>query len=192
VDKNNPHSLLNSVSENGQTTLPSELIYRGVNTSPNYPFRVSGISADAIEQYRHLSAEELRKHRVIRRVADEKPGFPCRVSLADAEVGESVLLLNFEHLPGLSPYRSVGPIFVRESATETYSKTNEIPEVLRVPGRLLSLRAYDDEDLLVAAEVIESGDIDESVQRLLADSSVTYIHIHNARPGCYSCRIDRA
>jgi len=102
-------------------------LYNGVNTSPAYPFRVSGISADVIAQYRHLSNEELQKHRVIRRVADEKPGFPCRVSLVDAEVGESVLLLNFEHLPGLSPYRSVGPIFVRESASETYSKANEIP-----------------------------------------------------------------
>jgi hypothetical protein len=157
-----------------------------------YPFRVSGISADIVDQYRHLSDEELKKHRVLRRVADEKPGFPCRVSLEDAEIGESVLLLNFEHLPGLSPYRSVGPIFVRESATETYSKTNEIPQVLRVPGRLLSMRAYDDQDLLVAAYVIESAEIDQTIQRLFGDSGAAYIHVHNAGPGCYSCRIDRA
>jgi Protein of unknown function (DUF1203) len=163
-----------------------------MNTSPASPFRVSGIPADIVQQYRHLSDEELQKHRVLRRVADEKPGFPCRVSLVDAEVGESVFLLNFEHLPGLSPYRSVGPIFVRESATETYSKTNEIPEVLRVPGRLLSVRAYDDKDLIVAAEVLDSAEINQSIQRLFADSSVAYIHVHNARPGCYSCRIDRA
>jgi Protein of unknown function (DUF1203) len=162
-----------------------------MNTSPTYPFRVSGIPADAIDQYRNLPDEELRKHRVVRRVADSKPGFPCRVSLVDAEIGESVFLLNFEHLPGLSPYRSVGPVFVRESAEETYSKTNEIPEVLRVPGRLLSMRTYDANDLLVNAEVIESGEVDQSIQRLLADPSVRYIHVHNARPGCYSCRIDR-
>ena len=162
-----------------------------MHITPPYPFLVSGISADIVKQYRHLSEEELQKHRVLRRVADEKPGFPCRVTLVDAEIGESVFLLNFEHLPGLSPYRSVGPIFVRESATETYSKANEIPEVLRIPGRLLSARAYDDEDLIVAAEVIESTEIDRSIQRLLGDSSVAYIHVHNARPGCYSCRIDR-
>src|SRR5260370_6602768 len=114
--------------------------YNDINTSPAYTFRVSGISADVIDQYRHLSDEELQKHRVIRRVADEKPGFPCRVSLVDAEIGESVLLLNFEHLPGLSPYRSVGPIFVRESASETYSRANEIPEVLLFPERLPSVR----------------------------------------------------
>jgi uncharacterized protein DUF1203 len=167
-------------------------VHNYMHISPAYPFRVSGISADIVEQYRHLSDEELQKHRAFRRVADEKPGFPCRVSLVDAEVGESVFLLNFEHLPGLSPYRSVGPIFVRESATETYSKTNEIPEVLQVPGRLLSTRAYDDQDLLVAAEAIGSAEIDQSIQRLFANSGVAYIHVHNACPGCYSCRIDRA
>ena len=163
-----------------------------MNISPAFPFRISGIPADISDQYRHLSDEELSKYRVLRRIADEKPGFPCRVSLVDAEIGESVFLLNFEHLPGLSPYRSAGPIFVRESATETYSKTNEIPEVLRVPDRLLSVRAYDEKDLLVAAEVIESAEIDQSIQRLFADSSIAYIHVNNAGPGCYSCRIERA
>jgi Protein of unknown function (DUF1203) len=162
-----------------------------MNTSVTYPFRVSGISADVIHQYRHLSDEELQKHRVVRRIAGEKPGFPCRVTLQDAEVGESVFLLNYEHLPGLSPYRSVGPIFVREVATETYSRANEIPEVLRVPERLLSLRAYDGIDMLAGAEVIKSAEIEPSIQRLFADASVAYIHVHNARPGCYSCRIDR-
>jgi hypothetical protein len=172
-------------------SLPVSL-YNGVNTSPAYPFRVSGISADVIDQYRHLSDEELQRHRVIRLVADEKPGFPCRVSLVDAEVGESVLLLNFEHLAGLSPYRSVGPIFVRESASETCSKANEIPEVLLFPGRLLSVRAYDDKDMLVGADVINGVDIEESIQRFFGDARVTYLHVHNARPGCYACRVDRA
>jgi hypothetical protein len=103
-----------------------------------------------------------------------------------------VLLLNFEHLPGLSPYRSVGPIFVRESASETYSKANEIPEVLLFSGRLLSVRAYDDNDMLVGADVINGVDIEQSIQRFFGDARVAYIHVHNARPGCYACRVDRA
>jgi Protein of unknown function (DUF1203) len=163
----------------------------GMNTNPAYPFRVSGISADVIDQYRHLSDQELLKHRVVRQIADNKPGFPCRVSLADAEIGESVLLLNFEHLPGLSPYRSVGPIFVRESATETYSKTNEIPGVLRLPSRLLSVRAYDDKDILAGADVMNAMDVEQSIQRFFGDARVAYIHVHNAGPGCYACRVDR-
>ena len=116
-----------------------------------YLFRVSGIPADVIDEMRYLSDNELKKQRAVRRIVDTRPGFPCRATLEDAEIGESVLLLNFEHLPGPSPYRSVGPIFVRESASETYSKISEIPEVLRVSDRLLSVRAYDETDLLVDA-----------------------------------------
>jgi hypothetical protein len=163
-----------------------------MNTNRTYPFRVSGISPDVVDQYRNLSDEELRNRRVVRRIVDEKPGFQCRVSLVDAEIGESVFLLNFEHLPGLSPYRSVGPIFVREAAKETYSTTNELPEVLRVPGRFFSLRAYDERDMLVGAEAVEALEIEQSVERLFANPHTAYLHVHNARPGCYACRIDRA
>jgi hypothetical protein len=102
-----------------------------------------------------------------------------------------VFLLNFEHLPGQSPYRSMGPIVVRESATESYSRTNEISAVLRVQDRLFSMRAYDNKDMLVVAEVIKSAEMDQSIQRLLTDTRVAYIHVHNARPGCYACRVDR-
>jgi len=54
------------------------------------------------------------------------------------------------------------------------------------------MRAYGNEDMLVSAEVIESPEIEESIQRLFTDARVAYIHVHNARPGCYACRIDRA
>jgi Protein of unknown function (DUF1203) len=158
---------------------------------PSFPFQVSGIPAYVIEEFRQLPDDELKKRRAIRIVADTKPGFPCRVSLRDAEIGETVFLFNFEHLAGDSPYRSVGPIFVRESATETYSRKNELPDVLRVPGRLFSVRAYDENDMLVAAEVVDSADVDEVIQRLFSDEKALYLHVHNARPGCYSCRIDR-
>ena len=162
-----------------------------MNTEPSYSFQVSGIPAYVVDELRELRDDELTKYKAVRVVADAKPGFPCRVSLQDAEVGEGVLLFNFEHLAGDSPYRSVGPIFVRESATETYSRTNELPEVLRVPGRLFSVRAYDDEDMLVTAEVVASGEVEQLIQRKFSENKIVYLHVHNARPGCYSCRIDR-
>jgi hypothetical protein len=191
------------MSENGQTIRPSEPIKREMNAIPaasskcedrklRFPFRASGISADVISEFRRLSDDELKKHSVVRRIADEKPGFPCRVSLVDAEIGESLLLLNFAHFPASSPYRSMGPIFVRESANETYSRTNEIPEVLRARGRLLSVRAYDTKDMLVGADVIETAEIDQLIQRFFTDIRVAFLHVHYARPGCFACRIDRA
>ena len=53
------------------------------------------------------------------------------------------------------------------------------------------MRAYDNKDMLVVAEVIKSAEIDQSIQRLPTDTRVAYIHAHNAGPGCYACRVDR-
>jgi hypothetical protein len=152
-------------------------------------FRISGVPASVIDQLRQMPDEELKQRGAVRYLADTKPGFPCRVTLQDADIGEAVLLLNFEHLPGLTPYRSIGPVFVRESATETYALENELPEVVR--ERLLSVRAYDPNDMLVDAEVVEGTELKPLIQRMFAHSRVAYLHIHNAGPGCYSCRVDR-
>ena len=42
---------------------------------------------------------------------DAAIGYPCRISLEDAPVGESVLLLPFTHQDSRSAYRASGPIF---------------------------------------------------------------------------------
>jgi Protein of unknown function (DUF1203) len=154
-------------------------------------FRVSGIPAEVLNEFRQLSDDELQERNVVRYIADKKPGYPCRISLVDAEIGESLLLLNFGHLKSSSPYRSVGPIFVRESARETYVRVNEVPEVLRAPGRLLSVRAYDRNDMLAGAAVIGTAETDQSIQDFFANSQVAYLQVHYAGPGCFACRIDR-
>jgi hypothetical protein len=197
----------NSLSVNGQTVRPSETIAMEMNTNScpgssirgeeihqktGCSFRVSGISAEVLNEFRHLSDDDLQQRNVFRYIANQKPGYPCRVSLVDAEIGESLLLLNFGHLMSSSPYRSVGPIFVRESARETYVRVDEIPEVLRARGRWLSVRAYDSNDMLAGAAVIETAEIDQSIQKFFADRQVAYLHVHYAGPGCFACRVDRA
>jgi hypothetical protein len=158
---------------------------------PGCWFRISGISAAVLNEFRQLSDDELRERNVFRYIADKKPGYPCRVSLVDAEIGESLLLVNFGHSMSSSPYRSVGPVFVRESALETFVRVDEIPEVLRAPGRLLSVRAYDRNDMLAEAVVIETAETDQSIQKLFANRLVAYLHVHYAGPGCFACRVDR-
>ncbi|WP_331716765.1 DUF1203 domain-containing protein [Stenotrophomonas sp. MMGLT7] len=49
-------------------------------------------------------------------VAAAAPGFPCRVSLEEARVGEELLLLHHMHQPAHAPYRAAGPIYVRRGA----------------------------------------------------------------------------
>src|ERR1044071_5961808 len=104
-------------------------------------FQVSGLDREQFASLFGLSEAQLAERGIVRRVADRRPGFPCRVSLQDAEPGETLLLLNYEHLPVTSPYRARHAIYVRESAQTAKPAINEIPDVLRT--RLLSLRAYD-------------------------------------------------
>ena len=57
--------------------------------------------------------------------------------------------------------------------------------------RQLSLRAYDADGLIVDADVVEGRDVEPALERLFARTDTAYIHVHNAKRGCYSCRVDR-
>ncbi len=153
------------------------------------PFRFRGISVEPFVPFFALGDEELAARSMRRMIADAKPGFPCRVSLKDAEPGERVLLTNFEHQPTHSPYRAIGPIFVRENAEASYDGT-DVPPVLK--GRLLSLRAYDADGMMISADVVHDDDVEAALARLFAHDDATYIHVHNAKRGCYACRVERA
>jgi hypothetical protein len=137
-----------------------------------------------------LADEALTARGIVRRVADRRPGFPCRVSLRDADIGESLLLMNYEHQGANSPYRSSHAIFVREYAVEAKPAINEIPEVLQT--RLLSVRGFDDAGMLIEADVLEGSTLQTTIDGLLADARIRYLHLHNAKPGCYAARVDRA
>jgi hypothetical protein len=153
-------------------------------------FQITGLPLAPFAPLFALSDAELGKHDVVRQVADKRPGFPCRVSLRDAEPGEKVLLLNYEHLPVTSPYRSRHAIFVRENAAEARLEVNEIPEVLRT--RLLSLRGFDNAGMMRAADVVHGREIQPVIEQMLGDWKIDYIHVHNAKPGCFAARVDRA
>ncbi len=153
-------------------------------------FQIKGLAADAFAALFKLSDAELAHHLAIRMIADRQPGFPCRVSLRDADVGETALLVNHEHLALASPYRSRHAIFVRENATEARLEINEIPEVLIT--RLLSLRGFDAAGMMVDADVVQGRRLAVAIKRMLRSSRVLYLHAHNAKPGCFAARIDRS
>jgi hypothetical protein len=82
-------------------------------------FQLLGLDPSNFEALFDLDDAQLRRARNPAPVADQSPGFPCRVSLEDAEVGEEVLLLAFEHMAVDSPYRASGPIYVRRARART-------------------------------------------------------------------------
>lgn len=124
-----------------------------------------------------------------RQVATAKPGFPCRVTLADAEPGETLILANFEHLPVDSPFRSRHAVYVREGAARAARHENEVPA--QFSSRTLSVRAFDAEGMMRDADLVEGGVAGTVFERMLADPAVAYLHAHFAKPGCFAGRIDR-
>lgn len=153
------------------------------------PFQIVALPIEEFTSLLSKSDEELRAIGGRRMVVDKKPGYPCRVSLVDAEPGEEVLLLPFTHHDVNTPYRSSGPIFVRVNAQTARFGVNEIPAMLQF--RQLSMRAYNAKHMMVGAEVIQGSELEESIGRHFADKRVEYLHVHNAQPGCYNCRVER-
>lgn len=151
-------------------------------------FRIRGLDAAAFAPLFSLQDHELEALGARRVRADEPDAYPCRVSLKRATVGEELLLLNHVHQPNpASPYRASGPIFV--SLSETGSYDSELPPIMR--DRLLSLRAYDDEALIVEAEVGEGDQVIALIERFLATPEVAHVDAHFARRGCFAARIER-
>jgi len=153
-------------------------------------FRITGLPIDHVAHLLSLDDAALARAGVTRHIVDAPDAYPCRITLEDAAPGEEVLLLSYAHQPARTPYASAGPIFIRRSAVATRVLINEIPDQQR--RRLLSVRAYDHRDGMVDAEVGQGTALESLIDRFLADPRVRYLHVHNARRGCYACRIDRA
>lgn len=153
-------------------------------------FRITGLDAAPFLHLYGLPDAALAAQGAIRYVADRSPGFPDRIEMREGALGETFLLLNHVSQPAGTPYRASHAIFVREGATQTYDRVDEVPEVMRV--RPQSLRAFDGAGMMLDAVVAQGRSIEPAITRLLADPRVRTIHAHNAAFGCYAGRIERA
>ena len=153
-------------------------------------FRVTGLAPELFQPLFGLSDAELARRGALRLIVDRKPGYPDRIELRDPDIGESVLLVNYTHLAVDTQFRSSYAIYVREGARSRYDRINEVPELFR--SRVLSLRAFDESDMLRDADIVAGAEVESLIARLLASSETAYIHAHYAKPGCFAARIDRA
>ena len=153
-------------------------------------FRISGLERARFQHLFDLDNAGLRAHRARRVTADKPRAFPCRVSLVDAEVGEELILVHHEHLPASSPFCASHAVYVRVDAEDRVLAKGEVPALLRT--RMLSVRAFDRDDMMQAAELVDGRQIEETIDRLLADPSIAFLHLHYAAPGCFAARVDRA
>ena len=153
-------------------------------------FRIRGLEPAPFKPFFAMSDAELARHRAVRRVAAEKPGFPCRVSLQDAEPGVEVILLHYEHHAVDTPYRASHAIYVSASAQDAFDAVNVVPQALR--DRYLSVRAFEAAGTMLDADLAEGSYLGAIIARFLGLPQVEYLHAHFARRGCFAARIDRA
>jgi len=152
-------------------------------------FRVLGLSPDQFRPLFAMPDAELHELGARRVIADD-PSMPCRVSMEHAELGEELLLLNFEHQPANTPYRATHAIYVRKTADRAFEAVDTVPEVLA--SRLLAIRAFDAQHMMIDAEICAGPQAAEMFERFLANPQTSYLHVHNARRGCYAARVERA
>jgi hypothetical protein len=157
--------------------------------SSSMSFVISALSAEPFAHLFELTDAELAAHRARRSVVDEHPGVPCRVSLRDVQIGETVVLVHYEHLAVDSPFRASHAIYVSQ-ADRVRLAPADVPDVLR--RRLLSLRTFDAAGMLIDADVCAGTALEPAIGRMLARTNAEYLHVHFAKPGCYAARIDRA
>jgi hypothetical protein len=153
-------------------------------------FRITGLAPEPFRHLFDLSDEALHELGARRIIADE-PRLPCRVSIAHADIGEELLLLNYAHQPANTPYRAAHAIFVRKCADRAFDAVDTVPDVLA--SRPLAVRAFDGDDMMIAAELCEGEAATRTlVSSLLADPKARYLQVHYARRGCYAARVERA
>ncbi len=153
-------------------------------------FRILGIDPGQFSHLYGLSDADLAAVGAKRYVVDTKPGFPDRVEVRDMDIGEHAILLNYEHQPADTPYRSRHAIFVREGADRALDAIDVIPEVLRI--RPISLRGFSENGEMVDADVVDGDALTPLIARFFQNPAIAYLQAHYAKRGCYAARIVRA
>lgn len=152
-------------------------------------YRIEGVAREAYDTLLALGDEALVERGARRVIADSKPGFPCRVTLEDAEPGEPLILFNHVSHDVPTPFRSAYAVYVRESAAAPACYVDETPPVFE--GRALGLRGFDSEGMLRGALLALPGEADSKIRALLDRPEIETIHAHNAAAGCFAAKIVR-
>lgn len=149
-------------------------------------FRIRGLPADRFAPLFSMSDEDLARHGAMRQIADGPR--PCRISLTDANPGDELILVNYEHHAVASPDRMRFAIYVRWGERR-FDEIDVVPGQLR--RRILAVRGFDAGAMMTGCELSDGTAIEGAIERLFADPCTAYLHVYFAAPGCYAARIER-
>lgn len=153
-------------------------------------FQVLALESADFSHLYGLSDEALRAQGIVPVIADANPGYPCRVSLDFAPLGERLLLMNYEHHAAESPFASRYAIYVRDGAQSLDLEPGELPPVFQRRSPI-AVRAFDGAGMLKTAELVEGPEAGAVFNRLLDREDIDYIHAHYAAYGCFAAQVVR-
>jgi hypothetical protein len=149
-------------------------------------FRIVPLSTEIVEAARRTAEAGAPDHAVV--IADSPNGYPCRHCLRWAEPGERMVLFPFAAIAPGHPYSESGPIFVHAEPCQRYAATDEYPPEFR-KGR--SIRAYDAQQNIIAAEVVNGSEPEAIIEKFLQKPETAFVHVRSASHGCYTMEIER-
>ncbi|OON41447.1 hypothetical protein BTJ39_05680 [Izhakiella australiensis] len=152
-------------------------------------YTVLGLDSSEFTHLYGQSDDYLAAHQAVRVKAQSESDYPDRIALRNVPVGENAILVNHVYQPAKSPYFGRHAIFIHEGASGQGRYENEVPEYLFT--RQISLRAFNEAHMIIAAHVAEGADVENLIFQLFANAQTSYIHAHSARFGCYMCAIKR-
>lgn len=153
-------------------------------------FAIKGLDPTPYTHLYGMDDAQLAAHGAYRYHADNSPGFPDRIEMRDADIGEALLLVGHESMDLETPYKTSHAIFVLEGATQAYASKNEVPTVMH--RRLVSLRGFDDHGMIVDAALAQGDALSHTIERLFEQPTITTIHAHYALRGCFAGFITRS
>ena len=125
-----------------------------------------------------------------RRISDGD-GVPCRHCLKPVAAGDEYLVVAYRPFSTLQPYAETGPIFLHAHPCDQARLDSQLPAILSSPEYIV--RGYDNKEQIVygTGAVTATVSIPDRVEELLADESISFVHVRSARNNCFQCRVDR-
>lgn len=145
---------------------------------------IAGIDLAALDQLRRTGIDH--GGNPVEPFLDETGGWPLRCCLTDSEPGDRVAIVSWSPFPWTGAYRELGPIVVH---AEHCPRPHDGSFPAQFEQRRQTLRPYGADHRIAYqhAVIVEPGTgLEATIDRLLADPAIEFVHARNVLAGCYS------
>lgn len=152
------------------------------------PYRIIALSADVADEVRASLQSPQYGHPAH---VESATGFgPCRYCLRTFREGkEDRVLFTYNAFAGTDLTPLPGPVFIHHKSCARYV-SDGFPEALKKIDLLLE--GYDSTGRVIELENPGIGKAEDSILNILCNDDVAFVHIRNAKAGCYVARVERS